>query len=175
MKYDHYFKNVKVYDYVDVYRVLKLFDVHDPCIQHAVKKLLVAGLRGNKNLEKDVHEAIDSLERWKVMNNEDTVKSHLQTISMNPIYKGDDLYTMHSMQDVFSDHKSCKCKGKKCHEKKSDAFTISCNHDMINTPNKVDTIFISDVNDIKHFNLGFNDEWDGMNNIQPLDINTIKL
>lgn len=65
-KHNHYYKKVPG-EYVDVYRVLQLFEVTDPCIQHAVKKLLVAGQRGVKGLEKDIQEAIDSLERWKEM------------------------------------------------------------------------------------------------------------
>lgn len=65
-KYSHYYKKVP-YDYVDVYRVLDIFNVTDPCIQHAIKKLLVAGGRGHKDIEKDVQEAIVSLERWKSM------------------------------------------------------------------------------------------------------------
>lgn len=48
-----------------------IFEVSHPCIQHALKKLLVAGKRGNKNEEKDIQEAIDSLERWKEMKLED--------------------------------------------------------------------------------------------------------
>lgn len=68
--YSHYYKKVP-YDYVDVYRVLDLFSVTDPCIQHAIKKLLVAGGRGHKNIEKDVQEAIVSLERWKEMRTEE--------------------------------------------------------------------------------------------------------
>lgn len=70
-KYSHYYKKVP-YDYVDVYRVLDIFNVTDPCIQHAIKKLLVAGGRGHKDIEKDVQEAIVSLERWKSMRVEET-------------------------------------------------------------------------------------------------------
>lgn len=70
MKHSHYFKKVP-YEYVDVYRVLELFDVTNPSIAHAVKKLLVAGNRGHKDLEKDVQEAIDSLVRWQQMREED--------------------------------------------------------------------------------------------------------
>ena len=50
---------------IDVYRVLQLFDVTDPCIQHAIKKLLAAGKRGAKDVAKDIAEAIESLERWQ--------------------------------------------------------------------------------------------------------------
>lgn len=72
-QHNHYFKNVKHLEVVDVYRVLHLFNVTDPCIQHAVKKLLVAGGRGaGKDIAKDIKEAIDSLARWQEMRDEDT-------------------------------------------------------------------------------------------------------
>jgi len=71
-KHPHYHKDVRTLEFVDVYRVLTLFNVTDPCIQHAVKKLLVAGGRGaGKDVSKDVQEAIDSLERWQEMRFED--------------------------------------------------------------------------------------------------------
>lgn len=70
-KHSHYFKDVSNLLELDVYRVLKLFDVTDPCIQHAVKKLLCAGGRGIKDVDKDVHEAIDSLLRYEEMRKED--------------------------------------------------------------------------------------------------------
>lgn len=70
-KHSHYFKDVSNLLELDVYRVLKLFDVTDPCIQHAVKKLLCAGGRGVKDVDKDVHEAIDSLLRYEEMRKED--------------------------------------------------------------------------------------------------------
>lgn len=73
-KHPHYHKDVRHLEAIDVYRVLTLFNVTDPCIQHAVKKLLVAGGRGaGKDIGKDVQEAIDSLERFKEMRVEDTV------------------------------------------------------------------------------------------------------
>jgi hypothetical protein len=72
-KHPHYHKDVSGLQTVDVYRVLALFNVTDPCIQHAVKKLLVAGGRGaGKDIGKDIQEAIDSLERFKEMRVEDT-------------------------------------------------------------------------------------------------------
>lgn len=72
--YNHYFKPVEGLTHIDVYRVLQLFGVTDPCIQHAVKKLLVAGGRGAKDIRKDVAEAIVSLKRWEEMREEETVK-----------------------------------------------------------------------------------------------------
>lgn len=71
-KHPHYFKRVAGYEYIDVYRVLVLFGVTDPCIQHAVKKLLVSGGRGaGKDATQDISEAIDSLNRAIEMRFED--------------------------------------------------------------------------------------------------------
>lgn len=70
--HNHYFKDVSHLQEIDVYRVLDLFKVTDPCIQHAVKKLLVAGGRGaGKDISRDIKEAIDSLNRWHEMRRED--------------------------------------------------------------------------------------------------------
>lgn len=71
MSHAHYFKDVSQLKAVDVYRVLELFEVVDPAIQHAVKKLLCAGGRGAKTMPQDVQEAIDSLVRWQFMRKED--------------------------------------------------------------------------------------------------------
>ena len=64
-KHSHYHKAVPPgVTHIDVYWVLKLFEVNDPSLQHAIKKLLVAGGRGaGKSFTKDVGEAIDSLQR----------------------------------------------------------------------------------------------------------------
>lgn len=71
-KHSHYFKSVAGLESVDVYRVLHLFNVTDPCLGHAVKKLLVAGGRGGgKDISRDIQEAIDTLERWKDMRAEE--------------------------------------------------------------------------------------------------------
>ena len=69
-KYPHYFKPCP-WDAVDVYRVLEMFQVTDPCIQHAVKKLLAPGDRGAKKTRQDVQEAIDSMVRWQEMRQEE--------------------------------------------------------------------------------------------------------
>lgn len=70
-KHSHYFKDVRHLDYVDVYRVLQLFNVTDNAIGHAIKKLLVAGCRGSKPKNRDISESIDSLQRWLELNAED--------------------------------------------------------------------------------------------------------
>lgn len=68
----HYFKDVGHLSHVDVYRTLALFNVTDPCLQHAVKKLLVAGGRGGgKDISRDIQEAIDTLVRWQEMRAEE--------------------------------------------------------------------------------------------------------
>ncbi len=71
IKYPHYYKDVAHLKNVDVYRVLTLFKVTEPCIQHAIKKLLCAGDRGDKSMIKDITEARDSLNRHLEMLNED--------------------------------------------------------------------------------------------------------
>lgn len=75
IKYKHYYKDVKHLDAVDVYRVLELFNVTDPCLQHAIKKLLCAGNRGAKDEERDVEEAIDTLGRYLDMRVEEELKN----------------------------------------------------------------------------------------------------
>lgn len=91
-EYSHYYKAVP-YSHIDVYRVLELFNVTDPCIQHAIKKLLVAGGRGHKGLEKDVKEAIISLNRRIEMWEEELIDSSIDTfdrISSNHFSARDD-------------------------------------------------------------------------------------
>lgn len=48
---------------VDVYDVIEAFDVRSPARQHALKKLLCAGLRGKGDESQDITEAIDALRR----------------------------------------------------------------------------------------------------------------
>lgn len=70
-KHSHYRRDVRHLDTIDVYRVLDLYGVTQPAIQHAVKKLLCAGQRGAKDCERDLREAIDSIERAMQMAVED--------------------------------------------------------------------------------------------------------
>lgn len=49
--------------FVDVYCVIKAFDVTGAGQQHALKKILCAGLRGKGDRMKDLNEAIDALRR----------------------------------------------------------------------------------------------------------------
>jgi len=73
-KHNHYFKDVSNLKFIDVYRVLDLFNVVNPCVQHAIKKLLCAGQRGVKDERKDVEEAVSSLVRCLEMQTEDEKK-----------------------------------------------------------------------------------------------------
>lgn len=50
---------------IDVYDVLKAFEVTNPALQHLIKKALCAGLRGHKNIEQDMQDIIDSAVRAK--------------------------------------------------------------------------------------------------------------
>ncbi len=74
-KHQQYKKDGAHLKTLDVYRVLELFEVTHPALQHALKKILVAGGRGAKSDEKDIREAVDSLNRWLQMRAEDCNKS----------------------------------------------------------------------------------------------------
>jgi hypothetical protein len=66
-KHNHYHRSVSHLEKIDVYRILDLFDVTCPVMQHIVKKALCAGQRGHKNLERDVQDIIDSALRKQEM------------------------------------------------------------------------------------------------------------
>lgn len=50
---------------IDVYDVLKAFNVTCPAMQHAIKKMLCTGIRGHKGFQQDADEAINSIKRSK--------------------------------------------------------------------------------------------------------------
>lgn len=62
-QHPHYFKDVSGLTHIDVYQVLRLYEVTDPCLQHIVKKALCAGKRGSKDFVKDVQEIADTANR----------------------------------------------------------------------------------------------------------------
>jgi len=74
MSHNHYHKDVSHLQTIDVYRVLDLYQVTSPPLQHAIKKLLCAGMRGAKDEGKDIQEAIDSLVRWQKMQSENNIE-----------------------------------------------------------------------------------------------------
>ena len=53
---------------IDVYDVLKVFNVTCPAMQHAIKKMLCTGIRGHKGFSQDADEAIASINRAKELN-----------------------------------------------------------------------------------------------------------
>ena len=66
--YPHYFKDVSAVDAIDLYHVARLYDITDPALFHAFKKIACAGKRGTKDRAQDVQEAIDALQRWQELN-----------------------------------------------------------------------------------------------------------
>lgn len=61
-KYPHYHKAIPPgLKKLDVYAVLKIFNIRSQLIGHAIKKLLCTGNRGAKNYLQDLHEARDSI------------------------------------------------------------------------------------------------------------------
>lgn len=55
---------------LDVYDVLKAFDVQDPALQHLIKKALCVGIRGHKSREEDLKDILDSAIRAVELNKE---------------------------------------------------------------------------------------------------------
>jgi len=49
-----YLREIKTGVFVDVYDVLKAWDVRNPALQHLIKKALQAGGRGHKDLRTDL-------------------------------------------------------------------------------------------------------------------------
>ena len=66
-----YIVDISKYNKLDIYRILSLYDVTDPCLQHSIKKLLCAEKRGVKNQTQDINEAMQSLKRFLEMQGED--------------------------------------------------------------------------------------------------------
>lgn len=56
---------------IDVYDVLKAFNVTDPALQHLIKKALCCGLRGHKDRAQDLQDILDSAQRAKELHDAD--------------------------------------------------------------------------------------------------------
>lgn len=85
-KYTRTIKGVQV----DVYDILKAWEVQNPALQHLIKKALQPGARGHKTLENDLtdilvsaHRAIE-LEGFKSRNVEKPSQPHPAMNSVNP-------------------------------------------------------------------------------------------
>jgi len=65
-----YSREIKPEVFVDVYDVLRAFNVTDPCLQHLIKKALACGLRGHKDRNEDLNDIFVSAKRAIEMNNE---------------------------------------------------------------------------------------------------------
>lgn len=74
MKHSHYFKSVEGLTHIDVYRVLRLYAVTDPSLQHIAKKSLCAGLRGHKDFRRDLEDIRDTAVRALEMLDEDDAR-----------------------------------------------------------------------------------------------------
>lgn len=73
MKHNHYKRDVSGIKTLDVYRLLEVFEVTCPVAQHVIKKALVAGQRGHKDVLRDWQDILDSAERKIEMLREDAI------------------------------------------------------------------------------------------------------
>lgn len=69
-KHSHYFRMIGGVK-VDHYYLMRKFNVIDPALQHASKKVMFAGARGSKDRRRDIVEAIDTLNRWLELDDEE--------------------------------------------------------------------------------------------------------
>jgi hypothetical protein len=58
-----YSREIKQGVFVDVYDVLRAFNVTDPCLSHLTKKALAGGQRGHKDLGEDLRDILASAKR----------------------------------------------------------------------------------------------------------------
>lgn len=58
-----YQREIKKGVVIDVYDVLKAFNVSNPATAHAIKKLLMPGERGHKSFAEDMREATQAINR----------------------------------------------------------------------------------------------------------------
>lgn len=70
-KHEHYKRNVSHLKTIDVYRIIELFEITCPVAQHVLKKAMVTGKRGHKDLARDWQDILDSAERRLEMLAED--------------------------------------------------------------------------------------------------------
>lgn len=70
-KHNHYFRDVSHLTKVDPYRIIELYNVTNPCLQHILKKALCAGNRGHKDMIRDLEDIRDTIERALEMYDED--------------------------------------------------------------------------------------------------------
>lgn len=71
-KYSKYFRDISHLEKIDIYRFLDLFNVTDHAIGHAIKKLVIPGIRtGGKTTKQDLEEAMDTIKRKLEMMEED--------------------------------------------------------------------------------------------------------
>ena len=84
-KHAHYFRSVEHIREIDIYRFLDLFNVTDQALGHAIKKLVVPGMRGGgKPARKDIEEAIDTLQRRLEMMDEDATAGTGKVCQITP-------------------------------------------------------------------------------------------
>ncbi len=63
MSNNKYQREIKPGVFIDVYDVLKAWDVRNPALQHLVKKALAVGQRGHKDAAEDLQDIVDSAVR----------------------------------------------------------------------------------------------------------------
>ncbi len=58
----------------DIYRFITAFDIKEPGLQHALKKIACAGIRGKNSFDDDLKEAIDAITATRLSNQQKETK-----------------------------------------------------------------------------------------------------
>lgn len=71
---------------IDVYSVITAYEVTNPGLQHCIKKVLCAGIRGKANQLQDLREARDALDRAIEDAERDVILNEKPEVSEPPVH-----------------------------------------------------------------------------------------
>lgn len=74
-EHSHYKRSVAGLDFIDPYRIIDLYGITHPGMQHILKKVLIPGGRGHKDFRRDLQDVFDTAQRSLEMLDEDNKRA----------------------------------------------------------------------------------------------------
>lgn len=101
-KHNHYFIDVRGLDYIDPYMIAYLYNIDDPsgATQHALKKLLVPGKRGHKDVNTDLNNVVDTSNRLLEIKQQ-LAERDIKPKEDVPQYKEGDLWLLKGTKECY--------------------------------------------------------------------------
>ena len=101
-KHNHYFIDVRGLDYIDPYMIAYLYNIDDPsgATQHALKKLLVPGKRGHKDVDTDLNNVVDTSNRLLEIKQQ-LAERDIKPKEVVPQYKEGDLWLLKGTKECY--------------------------------------------------------------------------